>query len=267
MSRTLLPALAALSLAAAALPAHAIDDDRFVLRASAFNGDGRVDVEGRTTYLGAPDTYAERFETGSTTVPAIDAQLRLGERHRLVFNAIRFDEDQDATLDEAIAFDTVTIPAGSTARGEAELRLAGLAYDFAVVESPTFSAGLQVGVQNARVSGRIRAVAGTDVYDESDSEDGTLPVLGARLAFAPNANWRVEAQAQHVDADWMGADDYEGSLTLAHALAEYRFGGRFGVHAGYRWTRVDLRDPEQDEGVTGFDLRFDGPVVGLTVAF
>jgi hypothetical protein len=259
--------LLVLALLAAALPAQAIDDDRFVLRASAFNGDGRADVEGRTTYLGTPETYAERFDTGSTTVPAVEAQLRLGERHRLVFNHISFDEDQDATLDEPISFDTVTIPAGSTARGEAELRLTGLAYDFAVVESQTFSAGLQLGVQNARVSGRLRAVSGANAYDESDSEDGTLPVLGARLTFAPNASWRVEAQAQHVDAGWLGADDYEGSLTMAHALAEYRFGGRFGLHAGYKSVRVDLRDPEQDEGVTGFDLRFDGPVVGLTVAF
>lgn len=265
--RTPLRPFLALAIAVAALPAHAIDDDRFVLRAGAFNGDGRVDVEGRTTYLGAPESYAERFDTGSSTVPAVDAQLRLGERHRLVFNYVSFDEDQDATLDEAISFDTVTIPAGSTARGEAELRLTGLAYDFAVVESPTFSAGLQLGVQNVRVSGRLRAESGADVYDESDSEDGTLPVLGARLTFAPSEAWRVEAQAQHVDAGWMGADDYEGSLTIAHALAEYRFGGRFGIHAGYKSMRIDLRDPEQDEGVTGFDLRFDGPVVGLTVAF
>jgi len=259
--------LLAVAVAAAALPAHAIDDDRFVLRASAFNGDGRADVQGRTTYLGTLETYDERFETGSSTVPAVDAQLRLGERHRVVFNYVSFDEAEDATLDEPISFDTVTIPAGSTARGEAELRLTGLAYDFAVVESPTVSAGLQIGVQNARVSGRVRAVSGANVYDESDSENGTLPVLGARIALAPSAAWRLEAQAQHIDAGWVGADDYEGSLTMAHALAEYRFGGRFGVHAGYKWMRVDLSDPEQDEGVTGFDLRFDGPVVGLTVAF
>lgn len=262
-----LPHLLAAALAAIALPAHAIDDDRFVLRASAFNGDGRIDVEGRTTYLGAPDTYAERFDTGSSTVPALDAQLRIGERHRLVFNYLSLDEDENTTLDEPISFDTVTIPAGSTARGEAELRLTGLAYDFAVVESPTFSAGLQLGVQNARVSGRLRAQAGVNTYDESDSEDGTLPVVGTRLTFAPSETWRFEAQAQHVDAAWFDEEDFEGTFTLAHAIAEYRFGGRFGVHAGYKWMRIDLRDPEQDEGVTGFDLRFDGPVVGLSVAF
>lgn len=265
MPRSRLPI--ALSLLLATLPAYAIEDDRFVLRAGAFNGDGRIDVEGRTTYFGAPETYAERFDTGSTTVPAIDAQLRLGERHRLVFNYVSFDEDQDATLDEPISYGTVTIPAGSTARGEAELRLAGLAYDFAVVETPTFSAGLQLGVQNAPVSGRLRAQSGADTYDEGDSEDGTLPVAGARLTFAPNEAWRLEAQAQHVDASWFDEEDFEGTFTMAHALAEYRFGGRFGVHAGYKWMRIDLRDPEQDEGITGVDLRFDGPVAGLTIAF
>lgn len=267
MSRTFLSTLASLAFAVAALPAHAVDDDRFVLRAAAFNGDGRVDVEGRTTFLGAPETYSERFDTGSTTVPALDLQFRIGERHRLVLNHVSFDEDRGATLDEAISYDAVTIPAGSNARGEVELRLTGLAYDFALVETPTFSAGLEIGALNAHLSGRVRAEAGLDVYDESDSESGTLPVVGARLTFAPSANWRIEAQAQHVDAGWLGEEDYEGTLTMAHALAEYRFGGRFGIHAGYKSIRVDLRDPEQDEGVTGFDLRFDGPVVGLTVAF
>lgn len=219
MRKPLRPLLA-LSLAAAALPAYAVDDDRIILRAGAFNGDGRADVEGRTTFGGAPQTYAERSDTGSTTVPAIDAQWRIGERHRLVFNYVGFDEVHEATLDEPISFDTVTIPAGSTARGEAELRLTGLAYDFAVVEAPSFSAGLQLGAQNARVSARLRAQSGSDVYDESDSEDGTLPVAGARITFAPDDAWRLEVQAQHVDAGGFGEDDYHGSLTIAHALAE-----------------------------------------------
>lgn len=267
MPRAALPALACLVLSSIALPAQAIDDDRFVLRVGALNGDGRVDVEGRTTYLGQPESYAESFDTGSSTVPWVDVQARLGERHRLVFNYVSFDEDAAATLDEPISFDDIVIPAGSNARGEAELRLIGAAYDFAVVETPTVSVGLQLGVQQARISGRIRAESGADVYDESDSEDGTLPVLGARVTFAPSETWRFKAQAQHVDADWVNADDYEGRLTMAHALAEYRFGGRFGVHAGYQWMRVDLRDPADDEGVNAFDLRFDGPVVGVTLAF
>lgn len=263
-SRLALP----LALAIAAFPAHAIDDDRFVLRGAAFGGEGRLDVAGSTTYLGTPRRYSERFETGRDTVPALDAQVRLGERHRLVLSHVSFDADESATLDEAISFDNVVIPAGSTARGEAELRLTGLAYDFAVVETPTLSAGLQLGVQQARLSGRIRAQAGTNVYDESDSEDTPLPILGMRLAFAPSEPWRIEGQVQHVDAGWAGSDDFDCSLTLAHALAEYRVGERFGVHAGYRWMRLDVEDTSQGgDGVDSIDLRFDGPVVGLSVAF
>lgn len=259
--------LLALAILAGALPAQAVEGDRFVLRAAAFEGDGRLDVEGRTTFLGVPDTYAERFDTGSTTVPSLEAQLRLGNRHRLVLNHVSFDGEQEAGLGGAISFDTITIPAGSTARGEVDVRLTGLAYDFALVETPTFSAGLQLGVQNARISGRLRATSGLNVYDESDSEDGILPVAGARLTFAPSDAWRIEAQAQHVDAAWLDEEDFEGTFTLAHAIAEYRFGGRFGVHVGYKSMRLDLRDPEQEEGITGLDLRFDGPVAGLTVAF
>lgn len=115
--------------------------------------------------------------------------------------------------------------------------------------------------------GRIRAVAGPDVYDRSDSESGALPVLGTRLTLAPTPNWRIDAQVQHLDASWFDSNDLEGQFTSAHALAEYRFNRRFGVHAGYKWMRLNLHDRSEGEGVNRFDQRFNGPVVGLTVAF
>lgn len=268
MNRLLSSVPLALALAMAALPAHAIDDDtRFVLRAGALNGGGSIEVGGRTTYQGLPASYSEHFDTGRSTVPVVGAQWRIGDRHRLVLDYMKFDGDRDATLRDTISFDDVVIPAGSRARGEAELRLASLAYDFALVESPTVSLGLQLGVQEARVSGRLRAESGTDVYDESDSESAPLPLVGARLTFAPSPAWRVEARAQHVDADWFGGNDYDGTLTMAQALAEYRFGGRFGVHAGYRWMRLDLHDRDVDNGIDAFEQRFHGPVAGLTIAF
>ena len=267
MTRLLPLSLLALALAGVAAPAHAIDEDRFVLRASAFNGDGRLRVAGNTPYLGNAETFDETFDTGRDTVPALDAQWRLGDRHRLVFNYTRFDGEESATLGEEISFDDVVIPAGSSARADAEMSLGGVAYDFAVVEAPTVSWGLQLGVQEARVEGRLRAVSGANTYDRSDSESGLLPLVGTRLTFAPSENWRVNAQVQHLDAGWLDSDDIDGKLTQAHAIVEYRFGGRFGVHAGYKWMRLDLQDRDGDEGINRFEQRFNGPVAGVTIAF
>lgn len=265
--KTIVPSLALLAVAGAPLCVHAIDDDRGVLRVSAFNAEGEATVSGRTVFQGAPRLYTQRFDAGRDTVPAVDARFRIGDRHRLVFNYVDFDGDEDAVLDEPISFNNVVIPAGSSARGEAELRMVGAAYDFAVVEAPTVSAGLQIGIQNLRASGRLRAASGANVYDESDSDGATVPVVGARLTIAPADTWRIDTQVQHIDSDWVGADGFDASLTLAHAIAEYRFGERIGVHAGYKWTRVDADDPDTQDGITGFEQRFNGPVAGVSIAF
>lgn len=262
--RALGPTLLALSCAAAALPAHAIDD-RLTLRASAFQADATTELQGRTLFQGRDFTFEESFE-GDDVVPRFEGELKFGERHRLVFNYLDYDRDQRESLDEPISFDGITIPAGSVAFGDMKFRLAGLAYDFAVVETPTVSVGLQLGVQYARLEGRLRAESGLNVYDERGEENGALPVLGLRAGFAPADAWRVVLQGQHFDRDWVNLEDTRGSLTRANALVEYRFNERFGVHAGYDWFRVEAQD-EGGDGLIGLEQRLQGPMAGLTLSF
>ena len=60
-------------------------------------------------------------------------------------------------------------------------------------------------------------------------------------------------------------------ISRANALAEYRFTDNFGMFAGYEWYRLDVqRDVRGDfieDGIVGWDQRFKGPVVGVTLAF
>lgn len=254
----------ALGCAAVALPAHAIDD-RVTLRASALQVDATSELRGRTQFFGTDYSFEESFE-GDEGVPRFEGELKFGQRHRLVFNYLDYDRGQQAVLEEPISFDTITIPAGSAAFGDMQFRLAGLAYDFAVVETPTVSVGLQLGVQYARLEGRLRAQSGLNVYDERGEEDGALPVLGARVAFAPVDAWRIVVQGQHFDSDWADLEDTTGSLTRASALLEYRFNPRFGAHAGYDWFRIDAQD-EGSDGLVGLEQRLQGPMVGVTLAF
>ncbi|RPE75845.1 YfaZ family protein [Vulcaniibacterium tengchongense] len=254
-----------LALASATAPAQ--DDPRFTLRIGAMRADAQSELSARTRYMGEDFNYSQDFDFGSDeTVPRFDGVLRLSERQRLIFDYFRYDKDRTATLDRDLSYDEVTLPAGSFARGEIEFQLASLMYDYAVVDTGTFELGLQVGAEWAKLEGTLHAEAGADVFDESESEDGYAPVVGARLTFTPSERWLFNLQGQYLDADWGDFGNYEGSITRANALAEYRFTPLFGVFVGYDWFKLDA-DRSGRDGALGLDQRFKGPVAGVSLSF
>lgn len=252
---------------ALALPAHAIDDDRFTLRLGAMSVDAQSELRGATEIDGNPISFNQDFNFGGKeTVPRVEGQFRFSERNRLLFNYFNYDKDRRVTLGEDISYEDTTIPAGSFAKAEVEFEVASLVYDFAVAETDTFSWGLQIGAEYAKLEASAFAEAGDDQYRAKEVSDGYAPVVGTRLTWAPNENWRVIAQGQYLNADWGNFDDYEGDLSRANALVEYRFTPNFGVHLGYDWFKLDV-DQSGSDGVIGLKQEFKGPIAGITLAF
>lgn len=247
--------------------AHA-DDDRFTLRLGAMHAKAESQFSARTTFAGEDYDYqSDRYEMGEKTVPRVEGMFRLGNRHRLLFNYFRYDEDRDFALSEDIVLGDTTIPSGSSAAFDTDFDLASLVYDFAVVETPTTSFGLQIGAQRASLAAEVRAAAGDEAFLARESESGAAPVVGVRLGFnTQDERWRFVAQGQYLDADWGDFDDYDGDITRANALVEYRFTGNFGVYAGYDWFKLNVRKHGSD-GSVGLDQRFSGPIAGVTLAF
>lgn len=265
----LLPLTLALAAASAAyaLPAHAQEDDRFTVRLGAMSVDTSGELTAGTTFRGNPYEFSQDFDFGSKeTVPRIEGQFRFGERHRLLFNYFGYDKSKTAALTQDVSFDNVTIPAGSFARAKAKFELASAMYDYAVIETDTVSWGLQIGVEYAKIEGKLRAQAGTADYNASQSEDGFAPVVGTRLQFAPNDKWRFIVQGQYLDANWGDFGDYEGNISRANALVEYRFTPTVGVFAGYDWFKIDAKRNGGD-GTIGLDQRFKGPMAGVSFTF
>jgi opacity protein-like surface antigen len=262
-----LPSCLALALATA-LPAQAAEgDDRFTLRLGAMNVDAEGELRGSTIFAGNDIGFSEDFDFGSTElVPRIDGVFRLGERNRLIFDYFKYDKSQQATLGEDLSYDDVTIPAGSFARGEAEFQLASLVYDFAVVDGERSSLGLQVGAEWAKLKGTLEAEAGENSYRDTASESGYAPVLGLRFTTRPSDKWLINLQGQYLDTGWGNFGDYDGSITRANAIVEYRFTPRFGAFVGYDWFKLDVEQAGSD-GLLGLDQRFKGPVAGVSLAF
>ena len=268
MRHSLAFAIAAALALIAAVPAHAADDDdRFTLRLGAMDVDAQGEITANTVFEGAELQFSQDFDFGGKEIaPRIDGAFRFGERSRLVFDYFKYDKGRGTTLNEDLSFGDATIPAGSFARAETEFQLASLMYDYSVVDTPSVSIGLQIGAEWAKLEGRLHAEAGADVYDNSSSEDGYAPVVGARVTFTPGEKWMVNFQGQYLDADWGDFGDYEGSISRANALVEYRFTRNFGIFAGYDWFKLDATRNGGD-GSLGLDQRFKGPIAGVTLAF
>jgi len=268
---TTLPVLALAGLSAT-LPVLAAPDDRFNLRLGVMNASADTTLSGATLYQDQPYRFSQGLDFGSAErVPRVDGVLRLGQRHRLVFDYFDYAKSRRQTLDRDLSYDEVTLPAGSFAEAGLDFRLASLVYDFAVVEGENLSLGLQLGAEWAKARASLRAEAGELSWRDSASEDGYAPVVGLRLTAHPGQRWLLNLQAQYLDADWGDFGDYDGSISRANALAEYRFSDNFGLFAGYEWYRLDVRRSVSGdglrEGIVGWDQRFKGPVVGISLAF
>lgn len=265
-----IPKLAALTLiAAVAGSAHSQEqqDDRFTLRLGAMNVSADGELNGATQYLDQDFRFSEDFDFGGDElVPRIDGVFRISPRNRLVFDYFQYDKDRRATLGSDLSYDDITIPAGSFAKGEVKFHLASLMYDYAVVDTETFGVGLQIGAEWAKLEGEVYAEAGENSFSARSSDDGYAPVAGLRLTATPNEKWLINVQGQYLDTDWGDFGDYEGDITRANALVEYRFTETFGAFVGYDWFKLDVERSGRD-GLLGLDQRFKGPITGVTLAF
>ena len=247
--------------------ANAQEPDRFTLRLGAMDVDADGVLSGRTNFQGQDLRFSQDFDFGGKElVPRIDGVFRMGQRHRLIFDYFQYDKDRRATLGNDLSYGDVTIPAGSFATGKAKFQLASLMYDYAVVDTDTFNLGLQIGAEWAKLEGHLHAEAGADVYDARTSDDGYAPMVGLRMTATPSEHWLFNVQGQYLDAEWGDFGNYDGSITRANALIEYRFTRNFGIFAGYDWFKLDV-ERDGSDGILGLDQRFKGPIAGVTLAF
>ncbi len=266
------PALLAIALAASSVAgaAHAAEnDDRFTLRLGAMNIDTDNTIRGSTSIAGQDVNLNEDFSLGGKEwEPRVDGVFRFSDRQRLIFDYFKWDKDRRETLNEGIAFGDVSVPEGSFVKAELKYQVASLVYDYAVVDTDRFEMGLQLGAEWAKVSAKGYADLGT-VYQGrflDESESGVAPVVGARLTFTPADRWLINLQGQYLNTSWGSFDDYDGDLSRANAIVEYRFTQKFGIFAGYDWFKLDV-DKKGSDGLVGLKQEFKGPVAGISMSF
>lgn len=244
-------------------------DDHIVLRLGGMYTDSESTLRGNAPEYGLNEVREVSYGDFDTKwIPRVEGALRFGNRHRLIFNYFKYDQDDRATLKDAVVIANQQIPAGSFVQGGIELQIASLVYDFEVIDADRFSLGLQLGAHWAKAEASAEAQIG-QLYQGrflDESVDGFAPVIGARLTFQPIDRLLINLQGQYLDAEWGDFDDYDGEIKRANAIVEYRFTNNFGAFVGYDWFELKL-EQNWSGGFVGVEQEFKGPVAGITLAF
>ena len=271
-------------------------DDRFTLRLSAFNpgADLRVGVEGEATDGVDTLTFADAatLDTGDDWRPRGALGFRISDRQSI--GASYYDyENSDSwgfgggVIDPGDPGDAVQLPTAD-ADGQIKFAMASVHYEYAVIATPALEWGLGLGATHINLETIANVVwgatgeieAGTSRFREK--VNGWSPALHSRLTWRPADRWRVDFEGQYLNANWGDLIDEGGHFERAGIVLEYLVNERVGVHVGYDWFRVKLKDrftgdftlpPEAGIGPVDYnatanaELKVHGPLAGITYRF
>lgn len=291
-------AVLAVALAAIASPAFAQDgndrDDRFTLRLSAFNpgADLRIGVDGEANDGTTSTTFADAatLETGDDWRPRGALNVRISDRQSIGASYYDYENDDAWAFGGGIVGppgDQVALPEVD-ASGRIKFAMASVHYEYAIVATPALEWGLGLGVTHVDLETVADAAwTATSELDAGtarlrDEVSGWSPALHTRLTWRPADRWRVDVEGQYLNANWGDFVDEDGHFERAGVVVEYLVTERLGVHIGYDWFRLKLRDrftgtvvPPAEAGLANIDydgtvsgqLKVHGPMAGLTFRF
>lgn len=172
--------------------------------------------------------------------------------------------DGEKQLDRTFTFEDRVYTAGSRVDSELELQVATLTLESFLpwigTDDLGATAGLQIGAKYFKARGRIESK--TFGFDEEESVEGPVPVVGARVLARLTRWFRVEAEAVGIGGRYgdVGGKYVEGSVELAVTPIHNVFLG-----VGYKAVLIDLEKTGNEEFAA--DATLQGIFVSAGVRF
>lgn len=208
-----------------------------------------TDVE---SILGAPD---------KKTALQLDANVRIGNYHRLEFGYFELGRDSTTTLPDDLTFGDELFPAGTIVDTRVDARIFRAGYSYSLIRDNQKELAVMAGVHFAEFEGDISS--DTSGQAERSSAGTPLPVIGAHASIFIGERTKIGAKVQIFRTDF---DRYEGSLNYAVLDVEHRISGAIGVGLSYNFYGMKLSSNES--GVNGYlKVRHHGPAAFFTIGY
>ncbi|MGI9233124.1 MAG: MipA/OmpV family protein [Woeseiaceae bacterium] len=217
----------------------------------------------RDTVDGVPgfETDIEDFlgAADEETVLQVDANVRLGNYHRLEFGYFKLARVSVTTLTEDFSFGDEVFPAGTILNTNIDARIFRAGYSYSLIRDAQKELGVMAGFHVAELD--LNLTSSASGQTERSNSSTPLPVIGAHASIFLSDKTTVGAKLQIFRTD---VDRYEGSLNYASLDVQYRVARSVSVGLGYNYYGMELSSDE--ESVNGYlKVRHHGPVAFVTI--
>ena len=237
---------------------------KFELRVSAFQDSISTKVARDTSdgipgfetdiedFLGAPD---------EKTVLQLDANVRLGDYHRLEFGYFELGRNSMTTLSDDLPLGDTTFLAGTTVDTRVDARTFRAGYSYSLIRDNQKELAVMAGVHFAEFEADISS--DTTGQTERSTAGTPLPVIGVHASVFLGPRTAVGAKMQIFRTDF---DRYEGSLNYAMLDIQHRLSDVFSIGLAYNFYGMKLSSNES--GVNGYlKVRHHGPAAFFTIGY
>lgn len=247
-------------------------NDNLVFRLGGTSLDGEFSVSSQLklgdTPIGSEIDLGDYGVEGNTTSAWLGGHWRFSERWRLDYGYFGSSQDGTGTSDTEITFGDITIPLGIATRAEIETDIYSVGVGWSFLRNTNSELGVGLGLHIADMSISLEGlgfIGDSEIPIGKETAEATAPLPNARLygsyAFTPTL-------ALEGGIGWFSLNygDFDGNLTTATALLEWRPWQRFGVGVGYTLFDTDLT-VDDDRSRDTYNYRLDGPILFLSVGF
>jgi len=242
---------------------HPALQDRFSVQIGAYapNADTTAYLNSSTLARGTSINFEEDLNlTDRKTVPAILANLRLGERWRVEAEYFTLHRSGARALSRTINWGDNVYNVGTTVSSQFDTDIFRLSVGYSFIKDNQREFGAVLGLHATDFTATLSAAG---VGARTGDGLAPLPTIGVYGAYAFTPKWLVSGRLDYFS---MNYDEYDGTLINFSAGVDYRFSRHFGVGLAYRHVDYDVTSTKTNFN-GGMNYKFNGPMLYGVASF
>jgi len=228
------------------------------------SNDTNIQLDSSAGVPGTPVNAEDAFGLDKNDFEAkIEAMVRVGERHRLIFDYFSLDRTDSTVVTQPIVFRDVVLQPGDPLDSDLSIRTLSISYAYSFLHSDKYEVAATIGINDTDISARARVQTATRHVDQTEDQAGPVPTVGLAATYVVSKRFYLDGRAQYLKVQ---IDDLDASLGIYEFDALYRLRPNISFALGYSMLRANLISAQAKQAGF-FNLDTKGPEFFVRVAF